>query len=316
MSTGTEINQRIKNAGEAVTRLKKFWKIKGVELPTKVKAYEQLVRTILVYGIETRVVSKSQMTRLECFQTRVLRRIGQSQSHLTHESNEDVRVRLGVPSIESLMTKVRLRMWQKLASNPIPSVMAAVTGRIKGDTHWGSGPHIRQLADDLRQLAEVGGPMIQCEISTRGKIKVDLSVNGPIATLTKKQTQTVMTHVSRLERVQPKMGPQNELKFYCNSPGCTSSFSTHHRLQTHRVKTHGYRDQYRKLVENEYCPMCNGKFASKVGAMNHIQKVCGTKGTQQERDAKVSEILLRRRIQSGEISSIGASFIRSAGLLG
>ena len=62
--------------------------------------------------------------------------------------------------------------------------------------------------------------------------------------------------------------------------------------------------------------MCNGKFASKVGAMNHIQKVCGTKGTQQERDAKVSEILLRRRIQSGEISSIGASFIRSAGLLG
>ena len=315
-STGLEITQRIKNAGEAVTRLRKFWKIKGIDLQTKVKAYEQLVRTILVYGIETRVVSKAQMTRLECFQTRVLRRIGQSQSHITHESNEDVRLRLGVPSIESLMTKVRLRMWQKLASNPIPSVMAAVTGRIKGETHWGSGPHLRQLVDDLKQLGEMGGPQIECKISKQGKIKVDLSVNSQVATLTKKQTQCAVSHVSRLEKAQPKMGPQNELKFYCDSPGCTSSFSTPRQLQTHRVRSHGYRDQYRKLVIDEYCPMCKSKFASKVGAMNHIQKVCGTKGTEQERADKVNRILLERRIQSGEISSIGASFIRSTGILG
>ena len=311
-STSAEITHRIKNAGEAVTRLRKFWKIKGIETTVKVKAYEQLVRTILVYGIETRPVSRAQMTRLECFQTRILRRIGNSQSHITHESNEDIRQRLGVPSIDSFMTRVRLRMWQKLACNPIPSVITALTGRIKGSNKWGSPPHLEQLIRDLESLAEKGGPKIAAKLAKNGKISIDLSPEGPIAMLTKSQTQKAMGYTSGCEHQPPKQGPLNEAKFVCDYAGCQASFSDNHRLQTHRVRTHGYRDMYRNLVVDEFCPMCKSKFASKVGAMNHIQKVCGVKGTDEERAAKVRKITFDRQVASGEISVINASLIRGA----
>ena len=52
--------------------------------------------------------------------------------------------------------------------------------------------------------------------------------------------------------------------------------------------------------------MCKSEFASKHGAQNHIQKVCGKKGTEAERKAKVDSILRKRAIASGEISAISA----------
>ena len=129
-SNNLEVTQRIKSAGEATARLNRLWKLKGVTEETKVRAYCQLVRTILVYGIEARVLSRAQVTRLECFQTRVLRRIGKSQSHITRESNDEIRLRMNEPSVDSHICRTRLRMWQKLFSNPIESVISAVTGKL------------------------------------------------------------------------------------------------------------------------------------------------------------------------------------------
>ncbi len=53
-------------------------------------------------------------------------------------------------------------------------------------------------------------------------------------------------------------------------------------------------------------PCARVNFASKHGAQNHIQKVCGKKGTEAERKAKVDSILRKRAIASGEISAISA----------
>ena len=296
-STGQEITQRIKSAGEAVTRLRKFWRLKGVTTETKIKAYEQLVRTVLVYGLETRVLSKAQLMRVECFQTRVLRRIGESQSHLTHESNEDVRDRLKVPSIDSFLARTRIRLWQQITVNPNPAVISAVTGRIEGEESWGSAPHLQQLCKDLSLLARQGGPDIPSNISKRGKVILDLSTTGPIATMRKQQSNKVLNSSSMCEVKTTHTVPlETDLTFVCDQAGCTASFTTNHRLQTHRVRSRGYRDTCRSLVVDEYCPMCNNKFASKVGAMNHIQKVCGTKGTEEERGNKVRKILLARQV--------------------
>ena len=308
-STGREITQRIKSAGEAVTRLRKFWKLKGVSLEVKAKAYEQLVRTVLLYGLESRQLSKAQVMRVECFQTRTLRRIGNSQSHITHESNEELRDRLQVPSIDSFLTRTRLRLWRQITNNPNSAVMTALTGRIEGEDTWGSHPHVSQLCSDLRLLSERGGPNINAHVDARGKITVDLSPDGPIATLRKKQTNKVMSCISRCEakKLQPVEEAPDEM-FLCEAFGRVASFRTKHRLQTHRVKTHGYRDTYRNLIVDEICPMCKGKFASIHGAKNHIQKVCGTKGTEEERAEKVRRILLERQAKEGKVAPISAVF--------
>ena len=291
----------------------KFWKIKGIGEKVKIKAYEQPVRTILLYGMETRPVSRAQVTRLECFQTRVLRRIGNSQSHITHESNEDLRVRLGVPSVESFLIRTRIRMWQKLCDNPIQSVITSLTGRIHGEEKWGSTPHLQQLVGDLQHLSNQGGPHVEAKLAKTGKINLDMHKGGMLSSLTKAQTHKALCYTSKCENRQPKiMQPPVEATFACNVVGCNSTFTTHHRLQTHRVRTHGYRDLYRSLVENEYCPMCGSKFASKVGAMNHIQKVCGVKGTEEEREKKVKLIQIDRRVATGEITALQASLLKNA----
>ena len=54
--------------------------------------------------------------------------------------------------------------------------------------------------------------------------------------------------------------------------------------------------------------MCKAEFASKHGAKNHIQKVCGKKGTEDERKTMVDLILRKRSIESGEVSAMSALF--------
>ena len=198
-------------------------------------------------------------------------------------------------------------MWQKLFANPIDSVISAVTGRIMGAQKWGSEPHVKQLTNDLGVLAERGGPVIKAKIGKNGQLITDMSQKGQLALLTKKESNKVLTNLSMCENKHHQaIGPQNDETFLCDVNGCNGKFSTLHRLTTHKVRTHGYRDIYRCLVIDKFCPMCKNEFASKHGAQNHIQKVCGKKGTEAERKAKVDKILRNRAIVSGEISAISA----------
>ena len=63
----------------------------------------------------------------------------------------------------------------------------------------------------------------------------------------------------------------------------------------HRVKTHGFRVEHRKLVEavengeGKYkCLLCQKIYASKQGAQLHIDKVCVKKYTPEEIVNKLS----------------------------
>ena len=162
------------------------------------------------------------------------------------------------------------------------------------------------MIKDFEWLNEVGGLEIVIKRSRGGKVAADLGGKGPIAKLTKTQTKRALQYHSRVEDKNKKaQGPQIP-RHECPVNGCTAAFSTPHQLMTHRVRTHGYRDMYRSLVIDEYCLMCNKPFASKPGARNHIQKVCGVKGTEEERMTKVREIIRTREIQTGQKTPIAA----------
>jgi hypothetical protein len=156
-------------------------------------------------------------------------------------------------------------------------------------------------------LPKGGGPVIKEKIRKNGQLITDMSQKGQLALLTKKESNKVLTNLSMCENKHHQaIGPQNDETFLCDVNGCNGKFSTLHRLTTHKVRTHGYRDIYRCLVIDKFCPMCKNEFASKHGAQNHIQKVCGKKGTDAERKTKVDSILRKRAIASGEISAISA----------
>ena len=305
--TSSEVTKRIASAGEAVSRLNKLWRLKGVTEMTKVSAYCQLVRTILVYGLEARCLTKAHLLRVECFQTRVLRRIGHSPSHITHESNEDLRLRLSVPSVESWLIRNRLRLLQRITTKPVDTVWAALGGKIEGNVTWGSQTHVNQIRKDLNVLNEVTEVNIQLKMLPNGRMNLSSTFLAQIKALTKGQTNKVLQFTSAAEFRGLKIaGPANEPKFVCEEQGCGSSFASHKSLQTHRMKSHAYRDKYRCLVIDNTCPMCKSTFAQKESAKNHIQKVCGTKGTEEQRDAIIRNILRERRIKGGEVPLIQA----------
>ena len=81
-------------------------------LETKIQFYKALVRTVLCYTLEVRELSKVQLMRLKTIQVRHLRRMIRSPAHVTHESNEAVREKTGVHSIDSYLMAMRIKFWK------------------------------------------------------------------------------------------------------------------------------------------------------------------------------------------------------------
>ena len=84
--------------------------------------------SLLLYAVETRVWSGSQLAQMEALQMRHLRRIAKSPVHITLETNEELRERLGVPSITSLIKQKRMRLWKNICENEIEEIVATLMG--------------------------------------------------------------------------------------------------------------------------------------------------------------------------------------------
>ena len=104
--------------------------------------------------METRDVWGQQLLRLEVCQLRHLRRIAKRPSHLFHDTNEDLREMLGIPSIEAWLSKLRLGMWVKIANNPIPEVMAACFGARGIGEHGRTGVRDEMVLSDMARLRD------------------------------------------------------------------------------------------------------------------------------------------------------------------
>jgi len=100
-----DLDNRIEKANKAMNRLGKIWRTPLLAIKEKIQVYKTLVTTVLLYAAETREFSPAQLARLESLQMRHIRRISNTPTHLTLESNVEVRTRLVVPSITSSIAK-------------------------------------------------------------------------------------------------------------------------------------------------------------------------------------------------------------------
>jgi hypothetical protein len=127
-----EVSHRIKKANEAMSRLTQIWRLSPLSLKKKIHLYNSLVLSILTYAAEFRQWSIAQLERLEAVHMRHLRRIARSPAHVDHESNANLRERIGVPSLTSQLRFRRLKWYRKLLINPdVPTWTGA----------WGSFTH-------------------------------------------------------------------------------------------------------------------------------------------------------------------------------
>ena len=288
-SVNEEIGIRIKRANEAMGRLVKFWRSRTLPLSNKITLYNSLVRTLLTYGMEARVLATSQISRLESAQTRHLRRIGESPAHIEHESNELLRARLKSPSIESWLRKLRLGMWNKLASHNQPAVTNSVLGGMNFDSHECNRERTKQLKDDLLECAKIAPLQFGLTLSHDNSVRTDKFMWKSLAGLSKSHIHKTLTYWSMADRRNAtRLGPSRELKFICDT--CGGKYGTNAGLQTHRTKAHSVVHPLRSLVTSNICPLCNAILADPRGAQLHVQRVCAKKYTTEQIDAVVARL--------------------------
>jgi hypothetical protein len=110
-----EVFNRLSKGKQAVGRVGTKFLFKLITpVGIRVEIFKTLVLTVLLYNLHVRVIAGWQMRLFERFQTRVLRGIDGKGRHITRETNECLRRRLGVPSIESLLRVRRILFWQTM----------------------------------------------------------------------------------------------------------------------------------------------------------------------------------------------------------
>jgi len=72
---GRDIKRRIGKAYGAMQKLNKIWESKEISAWTKVKVYEALVLSVVLYNLETWTSTNENMHRLKVFEMACLRRI-------------------------------------------------------------------------------------------------------------------------------------------------------------------------------------------------------------------------------------------------
>ena len=93
-----------------MTKLTKIWNSKNISLPTKLRLYRALVKTIVLYGCETWTLMAATESKLQAFENKCMRKILQI-SYLEHKTNEYVwdRINSIAGHQETIITTIKRR---------------------------------------------------------------------------------------------------------------------------------------------------------------------------------------------------------------
>ena len=106
----TDIDSLINKASQAFNKLRNpLWNRREISIRTKMRIFNAVIMSILLYGGETWTILKNDSSRLETFQLRCLRCILQI-TRRDHQRNTDIRDRCcQQPMVEGLLRQRRLR---------------------------------------------------------------------------------------------------------------------------------------------------------------------------------------------------------------
>ena len=287
-----EIKERVAKANQAMMRLTNIWKTESITMAEKIKLYKSLVTSLLLYASEIRMWSNAQIAQLEALQMRHLRRIAKSPVHITLESNEELRERMGVPSISSLIKQKRIRLWQNISVNGIEEIVATLMGKdldnkdcLTREEEDRTNQLMRDLAEIIHEQRENRADF---DTNEKGELRMGPKTWEKIATFKKGQLKQILSSVSEVEKRQKRtFGPKDKPKWACVE--CGKKFDTEKGRMTHMVRSHNHRSEQRKLVQEVVngdgkfrCLLCHKIYASKPGAQLHIDKHCAKKFTAEE----------------------------------
>ncbi len=218
--------------------------------------------------------------KMEAIRTQHLRHLGRSPTHIDHETNHELRTRLAMPSLTSILSHRRLQFLQRVWKDPKShfAVIAAAFGRPTWEV--GEGPnisaskHLQLWLEDLKSLQK----HIKPENIYPGEVNLSVECLNWLASLAKTDLAMLKEPFSSADRSRTtkKFGPTNFPRFTC--PLCPKAFDTVSKLNAHKYKSHKIRHPIRKLVSTNICPFCARHLKNKRTAQGHAQ-ICAQRAS-------------------------------------
>ena len=244
-------------------------------------------------GLDTKILSLRDLDKLERFQMRSIRHIAQSQSHITKETNYNLRKRLDVPTVTSKLQAARLRMFKDIFTYPTTNqqVLAVLFGTVQWDRTTpttNNSPQIKQLWHDIEALwfakhrnTIFENTPIPSEWSTT---HVDTHMQEWLINIGPSTITKILTFENSRDKQQYKNQEANPdidhdiLPFPCLQ--CDKVYRTKHALSVHTASAHRTRNPLRAQVTAPKCPGCEKTFANTINAQRHwSQQICTNNGT-------------------------------------
>jgi len=309
------VTHRIRLAQQAHGRLtQNIYRSTSYRIQHKIKLFKTHELTVLLHGLDTKVLSKGDLDMLERWQMSKLRHISKSPAHITHETNCKLRKRLQVHTITSRLRHARLVFMRDIFKHPVTNaqLLAALYGTMTWDSHaptTSTNRHVAQMHEDIVELwnALQEGPDPQSVPTSWEKNYV-----GPIMQQwLLAQTTTMLTAVLRYDnprdaRTHRQTAQTTEMDptsmHMCDQ--CQRVFANQRAVSVHQYKVHGIRNKYRVQVENKECPGCMKTFTTQQNAQTHWAKqVCINNNTAIRTFADVEQFIANRQSTTDSTSN-------------
>ncbi|MDY6929965.1 MAG: reverse transcriptase family protein [Pseudomonadota bacterium] len=159
---GLDIDARINSARTAFAKLQKtLWCRKEIRLQTKVRIYQAMVRTVLLYGCECWQLRVDDIRRLEVFDHWCLRRMLGIQWD-DHTSNADIRQKCLIRCLSTTIQERRLRWLGHVLRKP-PDEVVSICLHTSPCTGWKKRPggQRKTWLDLIKEdMAKIAGPTV------------------------------------------------------------------------------------------------------------------------------------------------------------
>ena len=171
-SSEPDVRRRIGLACDAAKKLQMIWKAKGISMATKVRVYECLVLSILLYNAEVWTLTADLQRRLRVFEMGCLRRIA-GVTRWDCLRNVDIKARLGITNdiVQKIQTR-RLRYFGHVCRMESSSRLTyvAMHGSVQGQRGRGR-PRKRWLDNVKADCTEKGLNIVEAERATEDRQK-------------------------------------------------------------------------------------------------------------------------------------------------
>ena len=297
------VQERMRAARAAHVRLTPgVYRSRTYSMKSKIQLYKTHEVTVLLSGLDIRVLNKGELDMVERYQSRSLRHIARSPAHVHKETNEHLRERLGVNTIESLLQVQRLTFYRDIFMRPYLNrqVIAALFGHSVWDAHKPTIktlPHLKQLhsdicalwkslhVGDLREVPTMWSATTVCPQMQKWLLEVNKSdIKALLSTKSIREQENATKRKTQRPVLHEDEGVACDI--------CGQILADPHAVSVHKWSKHRVRNPLRAQVEETKCPGCDKHFSCTVNARSHwVKQICVKNGTAIRTQAQIAEMV-------------------------